>query len=155
MCKESVKASRYVLTPKQRLWLDAFTAPLHSPNHGQFAVRAVQRDCHWGLKNSCNFHWSREPKMQLGTGQSHSIFRPTIHKRGCQPIGGRVSYPLTVLLPLGFDCVCGSLACARSHTGLLPRVRGFWYGFVGVCSLTYCNGNFRFTRVSELLIVIL
>ena len=25
----------------------------------------------------------------------------------------------------------------------------------GVCSLTYCNGNFRFTRVSELLIVIL
>ena len=39
--------------------------------------------------------------------------------------------------------------------GLLPRVRGFWYGFVGVCSLTYCNGNFRFTRVSELLIVIL
>ena len=38
---------------------------------------------------------------------------------------------------------------------LLPRVRGFWYGFVGVCSLTYCNGNFRFTRVSELLIVIL
>ena len=38
---------------------------------------------------------------------------------------------------------------------LLPRVRGFWYGFVGVCSLTYCNGNFRFTRVSQLLIVIL
>ena len=32
----------------------------------------------------------------------------------------------------------------------LPRVRGFWYLSVGVC-----NGNFRFTRVSELLIVIL
>ena len=44
----------------------------------------------------------------------------------------------------------------NQHTPLLlPRVRGFWYGFVGVCSLTYCNGNFRFTRVSELLIVIL
>ena len=42
---------------------------------------------------------------------------------------------------------------AESTQRLLPRVRGFWYGFVGVCSLTYCNGNFRFTRVSELLIV--
>ena len=44
---------------------------------------------------------------------------------------------------------------SRCSGFLLPRVRGFWYGFVSVCSLTYCNGNFRFTRVSELLIVIL
>ena len=61
------------------------------------------------------------------------------------------------------DCLIAARArlliwvCRRLFPYLLwlPRVRGFWYGFVGVCSLTYCDGNFRFTRVSELLIVIL
>ena len=38
---------------------------------------------------------------------------------------------------------------------LLPRVRGFWSWFGGVCSLTYCNGNFRVTMVSEPFNVIL
>ena len=38
---------------------------------------------------------------------------------------------------------------------LLPRVRGFWSCFGGVCSLTYCNGNFRGTMVSEPFNVIL
>ena len=52
----------------------------------------------------------------------------------------------------GLFIIMWNAYCAISS---LPRVRGFWYGFVGVCSLTYCNGNFRFTRVSELLIVIL
>ena len=37
---------------------------------------------------------------------------------------------------------------------LLPRVRGFWSRFGSVCSLTYCNGNFRVTMVSELFNVI-
>ena len=37
----------------------------------------------------------------------------------------------------------------------LPRVRGFWSWFGGVCSLTYCNGNFRVTMVSEPFNVIL
>ena len=32
------------------------------------AIRAVQRDCHWGLKNSGNSHWSHEPIMEWGTG---------------------------------------------------------------------------------------
>ena len=62
--------------------LDYFTVPLHSLNGRQLpAVRAVQRDCHWGLKNSWNPHWSREPIMQWGTGQSQSTFRPTNHKK--------------------------------------------------------------------------
>ena len=59
---------------------DSFTVPLHGPN-GRPAVRAVQRDCHWGLKNSGNSHWSCKPIMQWGTRQSQSIFGPTNHKR--------------------------------------------------------------------------
>ena len=55
---------------------------------------AVQRDCHWGLKNVGNSHWSREPIMQWGNRQSQSKFKPTNHKGWCQPIGGQhVSYP--------------------------------------------------------------
>ena len=38
---------------------------------------------------------------------------------------------------------------------LLPRVRGFWSWFGDVYSLTYCNGNFRVTMVSEPFNVIL
>ena len=65
-----------------RIRLDSFTVPLHSPNGRQLpAVRAAQRDCHWGLNSSWNSHWSREPIMQWGTGQSQSIFRPTNYKR--------------------------------------------------------------------------
>ena len=51
----------------------SFTVPMDS-------IRAVQSDCHGGLKNDGNSHWSREPIMQLGTRQSQSIFRPTNHK---------------------------------------------------------------------------
>ena len=43
----------------------------------------------------------------------------------------------------------------RLSWDLLPRVRGFWSWFGGVCSLTYCNGNFRVTVVSEPFNVIL
>ena len=53
------------------------------------------------------------------------------------------------------SCAKPSIWWHHRPLDLLQRMRGFWYGFVGVCSLTYCNGNFRFTRVSELLIVIL
>ena len=62
--------------------VDSFTVPLHSPSGRQLpAVRAVQRDGHWGMKNSGNSHWSREPIMQWCTRQSQSIYRPTNHKR--------------------------------------------------------------------------
>ena len=37
----------------------------------------------------------------------------------------------------------------------IAPVRGFWSWFGGVCSLTYCNGNFRVTMVSEPFNVIL
>ena len=75
----------------QPFLIDTFTVPLHRPNGRQPAVRAVQRDCHWGLKNSS--HWSCEPIMQWGIGQSQTIFTPTNHKAWCQSIGGHVSYP--------------------------------------------------------------
>ena len=58
-----------------RLELDSFKVPLHSP-----AVRAVQRDCHWGLKIAQNSHWPREPIMQRGTRQSQSILRSSNNK---------------------------------------------------------------------------
>ena len=38
---------------------------------------------------------------------------------------------------------------------VIAPVRGFWSWFGGVCSLTYCNGNFRVTMVSEPFNVIL
>ena len=60
---------------------DSFTVPLHSPNGRHLpAVRAAERNCHWGLKNGGNSHWSRKPIMQWGTSQSQSIFRLTNHK---------------------------------------------------------------------------
>ena len=62
--------------------IDSFTVPLHSPNGRQLpAIRAVQRDNHWSLKNSRDSHWTPVPIMQWGTRQSQSIFRPTNHKR--------------------------------------------------------------------------
>ena len=61
--------------------VDSFTVPLHSPNGRHLpAVMAMQRDCHWGLKNGGNSHWSREPTMQWGTKQPQSIFKSTNHK---------------------------------------------------------------------------
>ena len=67
------------------LHLDSFTAPLHSPNGRHLpAVRDVQGDCHLGLKNGENSHWSREPIMQWGTRQSQSIFIATNHTSAMQ-----------------------------------------------------------------------
>ena len=68
----------WVCCPDNLAPLDSFTVPLHSPMP---AFRAVQRDCHCGLKNGANSHWSYQPIMQWGTRQSQSIFRPTNHKR--------------------------------------------------------------------------
>ena len=65
----------------EHLGVDSFRVPFHSPNGRHLpAVRAVQGDCHWGLKNGGNSHWSCEPIMQWGTRQSQSIIRPTNHK---------------------------------------------------------------------------
>ena len=41
------------------------------------------------------------------------------------------------------------------NQSIIAPVRGFWSWFGGVCSLTYCNGNFRVTMVSEPFNVIL
>ena len=42
-----------------------------------------------------------------------------------------------------------------TNGAIIAPVRGFWSWFGGVCSLTYCNGNFRVTMVSEPFNVIL
>ena len=42
-----------------------------------------------------------------------------------------------------------------SDLSVIAPGRGFWSWFGGVCSLTYCNGNFRVTMVSEPFNVIL
>ena len=57
-------------------------------------------------------------------------------------------YRQKVFYPVYIKCEC-------LKDFLLPRVRGFWSWFGGVCSITYCNGNFRFTLVSEPFNVIL
>ena len=89
--------------------IDSFTVPLHSPNGRLLpAVRAVQRDCHWGLNNSWNSHWSREPIMQWELGNPNlSLYQP-ITKGWCQPIGGHVTYPTDrpIAIRLG---LCSSL----------------------------------------------
>ena len=50
--------------------------------------------------------------------------------------------------------VCVLIRCVV-HNIIAPPRRGFWSPFGGVCSLTYCNGNFRVTMVSEPFNVIL
>ena len=71
-----------------------FHSPLAQPYWKAFAVKAVRRDCHWGLKNSGNSHWSCQPIMQWGTRQSWSIFRPTNPKR-MMPANWRPWLPTT------------------------------------------------------------
>ena len=61
-------------------WLttvDSFTVPLHCPNGRQLQCKGTVT----GVWKSWNSHWSCEPIMQWGTGESQSIFRPTNHKR--------------------------------------------------------------------------
>ena len=54
-------------------------------------------------------------------------------------------------------CVIFERLCMWCETFIyiIAPVRGFWSWFGGVCSLTYCNGNFRVTVVSEPFNVIL
>ena len=74
--------------------LDSFTVPLHSPNGRHLpAVRVVQRDCHWGLKNGG------------ALGNPNLYFDQPITKARCQPIRGNVSYPTDSWLGL-----CSSLS---------------------------------------------
>ena len=51
--------------------LDSFTVSLHSPNGRHLpAIRVVQGDCQWSMKNSGNSHQSREPTLHCETRQS-------------------------------------------------------------------------------------
>ena len=62
--------------------IDSFTISLHSPNGRQMpAIRAVQGDCQWPLKNGGNSHWSRshEPTMHCMWGVPQSIFGSANH----------------------------------------------------------------------------
>ena len=84
------------------LSLESFTVSLHSPNGRHLpAIRAVQGDCQWSLKNSGNTHRSHESTIR----QSQLIFRPANHKRVMPAIWEAMSHiPLTVIMPPGWDC---------------------------------------------------
>ena len=74
--------------------VDTFTVPLHSLNSRHLpAIRAVQRDCQWGLKNGWNSHRSRYPIMQWDTRQSQATFRLTNHTILMAASWGHVFYP--------------------------------------------------------------
>ena len=69
--------------------LDYFTLPLHSPNSKHLpAVRAVQRDCHWLLKNGWNSIQSQKPTMLCNRGNPNLYFNQPNTKGWCQLIGG-------------------------------------------------------------------
>ena len=82
--------------------LDCETVSLHSTNGRQMpAIRAVQGDCQWPLKTV---------EIPISQVSSYSIVTEAIPiyiltNQSHQPIGGYVSYPLTDLLPPGYDCV--------------------------------------------------
>ena len=79
----------------------------------------------------------------------------------CQPDNQPLYEPMVVSLCVNRpQWVKRHIKLSHTMTGLhykgsLPRVRGFWSWFGSVCSLTYCNGNFRVTMVSEPFNVIL
>ena len=63
-----------------------------------------------------------------------------------------------LFLVMCFALMWSSEVCSnrcKQSVGYCPALRGFWSRFGGVCSLTYCNGNFRVTMVSEPFDVIL
>ena len=87
-----LSVSRYV-------WcvLDSFTVPLHSANGRHLpAVRAVQGDGQWPLKNGANSHRSHEIKFHCNWGNPSLYLKQPITKRWYQPIGGQVSYPTDI-----------------------------------------------------------
>ena len=64
------------------LWIDCFTVSLHSPNGRLLpAVRAVQRDCQWYLKNGGNSNRSRQSSMPCNWCIPQHIFWSANHKR--------------------------------------------------------------------------
>ena len=67
---------------------------LHSPNGGLLpAVRAVQRDCQWLLKNGENSYRSYELRsIKTGAYPNH-ISEQSTTPGWCQPVEGHVSYP--------------------------------------------------------------
>ena len=94
-----------VLTVRHRP-LNSFTVPLHSPDDRHLlVVRAVQRDCHWSLRNSANSHWSREPIMQWALGNPIVyIDQPITHKGDASHVSYATDSPITTRLGL-----CSSL----------------------------------------------
>ena len=61
--------------------LDCFTVSLHSQNGRHLpAVRAVQGDCRWPLKNGGNCYQLCEPRMHYNWGISQPVFISTNYK---------------------------------------------------------------------------
>ena len=64
-------------------------------------------------------------------------------------------YGITILLTINLEALYPICDAALAKGDFIAPGRGFWSWFGGVCSLTYCNGNFRVTMVSEPFNVIL
>ena len=72
--------------------LDSFTVSLHSSNGRHLpAIRAVQGDCLWPLKNGRNFHQSHNPIIHCNQSIPQPINQP-IAKEWRQTVEGHVTY---------------------------------------------------------------
>ena len=78
--------------------VDSLTVSLHGPNGRHLpAVRAVQRDCEWPLKNCGSFYRSRQPTIHWDWGNPNlyldqpitkgwdHVSYPTVDQSQCQP----------------------------------------------------------------------
>ena len=110
------------LSPMEVLRLiDCFTVSMHSPNGRQNpAVRAVQGDCQWPLKNVKNSQQSSEPKMHCDLPRNHCWCWLPPNLYSYQPILSCLSptaSPTAIMLRL-----CNSLRGLPENLIQLPRL---------------------------------
>ena len=115
-------ADFWIMTSQCHIHDQTLSQSLAQPLHRHLpAVRSVQRDCDWGLKNGGNSHWSWEPIMQ--SGNPNLYLDQPIKKAQCQPIGGHVSYlpdsPIATRLGLCSSLICNGGAQWRSSQPII------------------------------------
>ena len=97
---------------KAGLVIDSFTVPLHSPNGRHLpAIKAVQWDYQWHMKNGGNTSWSNEPTIRLNWGNPNLWLDQPITKGWHQITGNNVSYP-TKCSNAKRLWLCSSLICS-------------------------------------------
>ena len=106
--------------------------------------------------------WRDRSKHPWGRDVEQSSPRPDwIQNRQAHPGGRSQKLPPeaeqqdATLASSGVKIPVNVKMSASMGSSIIAPGRGFWSWFGGVCSLTYCNGNFRVTMVSEPFNVIL